>query len=105
MPVARRCLVIVPAVAFVATLLTAAPAAAAPPGNDHPDGATVITTLPSSEVANLEEATRDDVGCGFDRSVWYRYTPEVDVTLEAALFSRLEFEAVGVFAGEPSTET
>ena len=58
---------------------------ASPPGNDNFADATVITELPFSDSSNTSEATIDPADpytCGGQyKSIWYRYTPDSDVSL------------------------
>jgi hypothetical protein len=59
---------------------------AQPPTNDDFDNATVIPSLPFSDSINTEEATTaaDDPDCaGNDHTVWYSFTPNEDVTVQA----------------------
>jgi hypothetical protein len=70
-----------------------APAWAAPPSNDTFANATVINSLPYSDIQDTTEATldADDTSLGtvcsvdptstFSNSVWYAYTPSTDQTV------------------------
>ena len=70
-----------------------APASAAPPANDTFANATVISSLPYSDIRDTTEATldADDTSLGtvcgvdptstFSNSVWYAYTPPTDQTV------------------------
>jgi hypothetical protein len=74
-----------------------------PPANDSRSNAAVISGLPFAADADLTLATReageDKCGVGFDRTVWYRYTPSTDGTLEIAL-SRDQGSVIGaLYAG------
>jgi hypothetical protein len=81
------------ATAFIVALILIAPAIlttgafAQPPSNDDFDNATLIPSLPFSDSINTEEATRaaDDPECGGndDHTVWYRFTPDQDVSVQA----------------------
>jgi hypothetical protein len=83
----RRLSAIVVALALV--LVLPAGAAAAPPLNDLPGGATALTgTIPAPIAQDTTQATvsaADDVGCGqggFDEAtVWYTITPAQDIRL------------------------
>jgi hypothetical protein len=77
--------------------LAAAPASAAPPGNDEPQGA-VVLHLGDRVVQNTSEATTNaqdealNANCGApatNASVWYKYSPHVDrnVVLDATASS------------------
>ena len=63
----------------------ASSARATPPANDDFDAATVVTTLPFSDSVNTVEATTasdDPGGCWINNSVWYRFTPARDMTVD-----------------------
>ncbi|RJK94315.1 hypothetical protein D5H78_15160 [Vallicoccus soli] len=64
-------------VAVVGLVPLAAPAQAAPPGNDAVERARVVREVPSRFVQSTGEATSsaDDGDCVLGSSVWYRYTP------------------------------
>jgi hypothetical protein len=76
-----------------AMALPLAPAWAAPPSNDTFAGATVISSLPYSDIQDTTEATVDaddaslatvcsvDPTLTFSNSVWYAYTPSADQTV------------------------
>jgi hypothetical protein len=84
--------------------LVAAPAAAVTPGNDLPSGATVIGSLPHSIDQDTTEASvgADDVGCGAGgldaATVWYAFTPDVDVRVEVDARSSDYLVGVNLFA-------
>lgn len=97
--------------AMLAVLLLAAPAAAAAPGNDLPEGAIALTgALPQVISQDTSEATvsSDDVGCGaggLDQStVWYTFTPAefVDLAIDPSASSYLV--GVNVFDTTPTQE-
>jgi hypothetical protein len=106
---ARRAVVVV---LFCAAFAAAAePAYAAPPANDTPDGATVISALPFDDVVTIDEATTDALDatlneqCGApatEGSVWYRFDATEDATVVFDV-SQSSFSAgVLVTAGDPS---
>jgi hypothetical protein len=84
--VARRLASIVAAIVVAAT--TAAPVAAAAPANDLPSGATTVASLPFAIHQDTTEAGvgADDVGCGAGgldaATVWYAFSPSLDVRVE-----------------------
>jgi HYR domain len=87
---------------LAAAFALASPAAAAPPVNDSFDAATVVTALPFTEAINTAEATTagDDPGsCFINNSVWYRYTPQRDVTVDINTAGSSYDAIVGVFTG------
>jgi hypothetical protein len=66
------------------------PAYAAPPANDIPSGATLISALPFTDTVTIDEATTDaldatlNTQCGApatEGSVWYRFDATEDATL------------------------
>jgi hypothetical protein len=63
---------------------------ALPPGNDDFDSATLAVNIPfTDDSVNTEEATSaaDDPSClGNDHSVWYAFTPQINIRLEANTF-------------------
>jgi hypothetical protein len=61
--------------------LMAAPAHAAPPGNDDLDDAVVVPGVPYTDTVDTTEATyvEGDSDCGI-ATVWYTFTPETDGT-------------------------
>jgi hypothetical protein len=71
---------------LMSPLILTTGAFAQPPSNDDFDNATVISSLPFSDTVNNEEATSaaDDPSCfGEGQTVWYRFTPDEDVTINA----------------------
>jgi len=106
---ARRAVVVV---MFCAAFAAAAePAYAAPPANDTPDGATVISALPFDDVVTIDEATTDALDatlneqCGApatEGSVWYRFDATEDATVVFDV-SQSSFSAGAlVTTGDPS---
>lgn len=95
--------------AVVLLAATAAPVAAAAPGNDLPSGATpVLLPLPFSDVVDTTEATAvgDDYGCGAggvdQASVWYTITvPEQTLVVIDASASTY-FTGVNLFGEDPA---
>ncbi|HEY2956781.1 MAG TPA: hypothetical protein VGM21_01020 [Actinomycetota bacterium] len=76
--------------ALAVTLLSVAPAVAAPPANDDFDSAVAITALPFEATQDTAEATRaaDDPECvdGDGHTVWYSFTPSADVDVVVDTF-------------------
>jgi hypothetical protein len=87
--VRRTLQVLVPVALSVGLALGgAAPAFAAPPGNDDRANATVILAIPFSDSLSTSEVTNEvdePQGCGVD-AVWYSFTPAADIRLEANTF-------------------
>lgn len=83
----RRFRTILALLAAAALLIPAAPAAlAAVPANDDFDDATVIAALPFHQSLDTSDATTadDDPDCvGNGHTVWYAFTPGVDMTIAA----------------------
>jgi hypothetical protein len=82
---------------------------AIPPSNDTKANAAVIGSLPFAADVDLTlatvEAGEDKCGSGFDRSVWYRYNPTADGTLEIGL-SRDQGQVLGgLYIGSDLTIT
>jgi hypothetical protein len=106
------------AVAVVAVIAAfaavAQPAYAAPPSNDTPSGATLISTLPFSDSVTIDEATTDSLdatlnaGCGApatEGSVWYRLDATEDATVVFDV-SQSSFSAGAlVTVGDPANGT
>jgi hypothetical protein len=93
--------------------LAAAPASAAPPGNDEPQGA-VVLHLGDRVVQNTSEATTNaqdealNANCGApatNASVWYKYSPHVDrnVVLDATASSYSS--GMLIFKGTPTARS
>jgi hypothetical protein len=105
----RRAVVVLMVIAAVAVV--AQPAYAAPPANDTPSGATLISALPFSDVVTIDEATTDELDatlngqCGApatEGSVWYRFDATEDGTV-AFDVSESSFTAGAlVTAGNPA---
>ncbi|MFQ6171586.1 DUF6299 family protein [Oryzobacter sp. R7] len=92
--------------------ISAAPAQAAPPGNDTYPGAEVIATIPFTVSLDTSEATTDaddaelNAVCGapaMDASVWYSFTATADEAYLAD--ARASSYSAGVFVatGSPGT--
>jgi hypothetical protein len=109
LPVLRTAAVLLISTAVAA--LGTQPAYAAPPANDTPAGATVISALPFSDTVTIDEATTDaldatlNTQCGApatEGSVWYRF----DATEDGGLIfdvSESSFSAGAlVTAGDPA---
>jgi hypothetical protein len=105
-----RHLVAAVAAALISIPVGAGAALAAPPPNDTPGGATVVTTLPSEFIQDTTEATTDKVDAVYNAmceapatngSVWYRYTAPTDEVLTVDV-SRSSFSAgIMVIQGDP----
>src|SRR5437667_7504392 len=71
-------------------------AAAEPPPNDHFAAATVISSLPFGDSADLTEATGepgDPQSCAnLTQTVWYSITPSTDEFVNADAFDSLVFK-------------
>jgi hypothetical protein len=85
-------------------------ASAAAPANDTSETATVVTTLPHAITQDTTGATvtTDDVGCGAGgldaASVWYRFTPTVDVVVEVDARPSNYLVGVTLFIGSPDED-
>lgn len=93
--------------------LAAAPASAAPPGNDEPQGA-VVLHLGDQVVQDTSEATtntQDDAlnaKCGAPAttaSVWYTYSPDVDREVVLDVTASDYSGGMLVFAGTPTADS
>jgi PKD domain len=77
------------AVLALGMLVVPATASAAPPANDDFANATVITSLPFSNVVDISEATTESgeplSWWGQSRTVWYSFTPTSDLVVRADL--------------------
>lgn len=75
------------------------------PANDDFDGVTAITSLPYTDSINTSEATMagDDpgFGCGYTQtsSVWYAFTPSVDMWIQTDTNGSSYSTSLGVFTG------
>ena len=77
-------------------------AVAAAPSNDDFDAATVVATLPFSDSIDTREATTasDDPGrCFINNSVWYRFTPDHDMTVRITIAGSSYDAIIGLFTG------
>jgi hypothetical protein len=97
--------------AMLTTLLLAAPAAAAVPGNDLPGGAIALPdTFPQSISQDTTEATvsSDDLGCGAggldQASVWYTLSPASSVELLVIADASSYLVGINVFAVAPTND-
>lgn len=91
-------------------LLSVVPAAhAAPPANDEPEGAAVITGLPYSTAQDTSEATQNQYGgctsADASDNVWYAFTPDEDVRVEIDTTLSDYNTGLNVFAGPPGEDT
>lgn len=93
--------------------LAAAPASAAPPGNDEPQGA-VVLHLGDQVMQDTSEATtntQDDAlnaNCGAPAttaSVWYTYSPDVDRMVVLDMTASNYDGGMLVFAGTPTADS
>lgn len=96
--------------AIVLLTALATPVAAAPPSNDDPAGATVVTEpLPFVDSIDTSEATNgadDAVGCGgpdVTSSVWYTYTPSSDLTARISTDASDYPAGTNVLVGAPGS--
>jgi RTX calcium-binding nonapeptide repeat (4 copies) len=88
----------------VLLVVTAGPAAAAPPTNDNFATRTTIPAVPFTEVLSTAEATTEpgesDPACGpIGKTVWYQYTPPADVVLGASTLGSDFDTLLGVWTG------
>jgi len=99
-------------VALLLTLIVAAPALAAAPGNDTYAGAVVIGSLPYSDTVDTTEATTDaddqevNVNCGApatDASVWYEFTSAADIGVVIDVSGSDYTAGVAVVTGSPGS--
>lgn len=84
----RRLLVLVTAVLMVMSI-GVMPAVALPPDNDNVDSATLVAGLPFNDAINTVEATTADTDpdCfGQGPTVWYEFTPDANISVEANTF-------------------
>lgn len=89
------------AVAAVACLfVSATPAHAAAPTNDDFAAATEITSLPFSETLDASEASAEpgeEALCsGATPSVWYRFTPDRDISIKAEATDNITYRSVSL---------
>jgi hypothetical protein len=99
-PIIRLLLLLV--IGFTFMLGAAKPALAAAPANDDFDAATVIGALPFSEASDVSEATAaadDPETCTNNGSVWYAFTPTVDMTVEANTFGSVHDTVLSAYTG------
>jgi hypothetical protein len=98
-----------------ATMTVAQPAAAAPPPNDTPSGATLITGLPFTDDIDTSEATTDQaeldaiapcVGVpAVERAVWYVAQVTTDAAIVRTDVTESDYSAgIAVFIGEPTAD-
>lgn len=92
--------------------LTAAPALAAPPGNDLYPGRTVVGAVPFTDQVDTTQATTDaddqevNTTCGapaLDASVWYELTAATDDVLLADVSGSSYSAGVAVVTGAPGS--
>jgi hypothetical protein len=107
----RSAVVVMMVVAAFAAVVQ--PAYAAPPANDTPSGATLISALPFSDVVTIDEATTDaldatlNAQCGApatEGSVWYHFEATEDGTLVFDVSESSFTAGALVTAGEPADE-
>jgi hypothetical protein len=73
-----------------------------PPPNDDFDQPTVITSMPFTVNEDVTNATiaPDDPSCnGANQTVWFAYTPESNIRLEANTFGSNYYTALSVYTG------
>jgi hypothetical protein len=76
-------------IAIFAGIVAPGTALAQPPGNDDFDAAVVIGSLPFQTSMSTDEATAaadDPTSCTNNASVWFSFTPDQDLTVEADTF-------------------
>jgi hypothetical protein len=98
----RSHLMMVGLLATVFSLGVTIPAYAAPPPNDDFDNATVITGLPFTDTISTVEATTapDDPDCaGTSATVWYVFTPDTDLRIQADTFGSDYDTTLSVYTG------
>jgi hypothetical protein len=72
------------------------------PTNDDFDSATVIESLPFSDLVNTAVATTtsdDPTSCANSNSVWYSFTPAADTTIEADSFGSNYSASISAWTG------
>ena len=72
------------------------------PPNDDLDAATIVMTLPFIDAVNTVDATTasgDPGACRANNSVWYRLTPDPDVTVNITAAGSSYDAILGVFTG------
>lgn len=94
---------------FALTLVSLASVAALPaaavaavPSNDDFDAATVVATVPFSDSIDTREATAasdDPGGCFINNSVWYRLTPDHDMTARISVAGTNYDAIIGLYTG------
>jgi hypothetical protein len=92
----------------LALLLVSTPALAAPPANDDFDTPTVISALTYHKSINTLTATTaaDDPSCfGNGASVWYAFTPDEDMRIEADTYYSYYDTTLSVYTGERGSLT
>jgi len=90
--------------------MAAAPASAAPPGNDEPQGAVVLhlgdrVVQDTSEATTNRQDSRRNANCGAPAttaSVWYKYSPRVDRRVRLDVTASDYTSGALVFAGTPT---
>lgn len=86
--------------ALACLFVSAAPAHAAAPTNDNFADATEITQLPFSETVDASEASvepGEETDCnGGVASVWYRFTPDQDMSVRAEANDDITFQTVAL---------
>ena len=86
--------------------LSAGAALAAPPDNDDIANATLVASLPFSDMVDTTEATEaaDDPDCsGAGPTVWYTYTPTEDQRLLADTFGSDYDTTLSAYVGSPGS--
>jgi hypothetical protein len=87
---------------LIAPAILTTGAFAQPPSNDDFDAATVIPSLPFSDSISTVEATpaEDDPDCfGTGATVWYSFTPDEDVSVQANTFGSDYDTTLSVYTG------
>ena len=96
----RQTICTVTVAALACMFVSAAPANAAEPSNDDFAAATEITQLPFSETVDGSEASvepgEETVCNGGVASVWYRFTPDRDMSVKAEANDNITFQTVAL---------
>jgi hypothetical protein len=89
-------------VAAAVALVLPVGAHGAPPASDDFDAARVVSTLPFLENVDAREATSaadDPADCGTGPSVWYRFTPATDMSVQVETYGSDYDTLVSAYTG------
>ena len=99
----KKRLLIAVSAALLAIVALPAVAMAAPPTNDDFDAPVVITEVPYQTVVTFtNEATQapDDPNCfSGGRTIWFSYTPQEDIRIDASTFGSNYDTTLGIYTG------